>query len=277
MVNDRSKKFSPQTVIIYKMTNTEYFKNILRWCIPPIFGMLRKKISPSKKYQLFPPFDNINIDSNTVDIIFDIGANIGIISQNAYKAFPHAKIYSFEPVSKTFRELEKNTLQYHDRIFPVQLGFYTGSKRMPIHIISSTGVHSSGANSLLNQSRDHKKVHASLDLKEVGEEVVELKTLDSFVQSHAIDKIDILKIDVEGVEKEVLLGGIETLKQKVQFVLIELSFLRRNRESPYWVEICQLLYDTGFELVTIYDIAKYVEDGQEYIAQMDAVFRRQKK
>jgi FkbM family methyltransferase len=259
------------------MANTDYFKDILRLCIPPIFGMLRKKINPSKKYQLFPPFDNLYIDSNTVQLIFDVGANIGIISQNAYKAFPRAKIYSFEPVSTTFRELEKNTLQYRDRIFPVQLGFYTESKSMPIHIISSTGAHSSGANSIITQSRDHKKVHAHLDLKEVGEELIELTTMDSFVQSHAIDKIDILKIDVEGVEKEVLLGGIETLKQKVHFVIIELSFLRRNRESPYWVEICQLLYDAGFELVTIYDIAKYVEDGQEYIAQMDAVFRKTTK
>ena len=30
----------------------------------------------------------------------------------------------------------------------------------------------------------------------------------------------------------------------------------------------------GFELITIYDIAKYIQEGQEYIAQMDAVFRK---
>jgi len=254
------------------MTKTEYFKNILRWCTPPIFGMMQKKFSSSRKYRLLWPFNNLNINSDTVEIIFDVGANIGIISRNAYKAFPHAKIYSFEPVSTTFQELEKNTLPYRNRIFPFQLGFYTESKKMPIHITTTTG-----ANSLIPQSRDHKKVHAHLDLKEVGEEVIELTTMDSFVQSHTIDKIDILKIDVEGVEKEVLLGGLETLRQKVHFIIIELSFLRRNRESPYWVEICQFLYDAGFELVTIYDVAKYVEDGQEYIAQMDAVFRKQKK
>ena len=40
-----------------------------------------------------------------------------------------------------------------------------------------------------------------------------MRTLDSFVESYRIDKIDIMKIDVEGVEKEVLLGGIETLKK----------------------------------------------------------------
>lgn len=262
------KKFFPPPVEVYKMGKTDYLKEILRLCTPPIFGILRRKfISPKKT-----PFDNINISSETVDTIFDVGANIGIVSRNAYKTFPRAKIYSFEPVSATFRELEKNTLPYRDRIFPVQLGFYTESKSMPIHITSSTG-----ANSIIIQSRDHKKVHAHLDLKEVGEEVIEVTTMDSFVQSHAIDKIDILKIDVEGVEKEVLLGGIETLRQKVHFVIIELSFLRRNRESPYWIEICQLLYNAGFELVTIYDVAKYIEDGQEYIAQMDAVFRRRKQ
>jgi Methyltransferase FkbM domain len=120
-------------------------------------------------------------------------------------------------------------------------------------------------------------VHPHLDLNEIGEEIIEVRTPDSFVESHRIDKIDIMKIDVEGVEKEVLLGGIETLEKKVDIIFIELSFLRKNRKSPFWTEICQLLYNLGFELITIYDVAKYVEDGQEYIAQMDAVFRKKKK
>jgi len=253
------------------MTKTDFFKKIIQWCTPPLFGYLQKKLISHNKYQLYHPFDCIHVNPDKISIIFDIGANHGVVSINAYKAFPNAKIYSFEPVSTTFADLKKNTSQYRDRIFLYQLGFFTESKKMPIHITSFNG-----ANSIIDQSRDHKNVHSLVDLKEIGEEIIEVRTLDSFVQSHGIDKIDIMKIDVEGVEKEVLLGGIETLK-KVDIILIELSFLQRNRESPYWIEICQLLYDTGFDLITIYDVAKYVEDGQEYIAQMDAVFRRQKK
>jgi len=254
------------------MTITDSFKNIIRLFTPPIFGVLKKKLMSQNKYQKYQPFDCIYVNPEKISTLFDIGANQGDVSIKAYKAFPNAKIYSFEPVSTTFATLEKNTRQYRDRILLSQLGFFTESKKIPIHITSFDG-----ANSIIDQSRDHKKVHSHLDLKEIGEEIIEVRTLDSFVESHQIDKIDIMKIDVEGVEKEVLLGGIETLKKKVDIILIELSFLRKNRESPYWIEICQLLYNLGFELITIYDVAKYVEDGQEYIAQMDAVFRKQGK
>jgi FkbM family methyltransferase len=251
------------------MANFGNFKRYIELCTPPIFGIIRKKLHDSKKYRLYSPFDNVNIDSKAVEVVFDIGANIGLISQNAYKSFPNAKVYSFEPVSATFEKLEQNTRRYRERIFPFQLGFFNESKKMPIYITSF-----SGANSIIKQSRDHKRVHSDQDLKEVSEEIIELTTLDSFVQTHKISAIDILKIDVEGVEKEVLLGGREIIREKIKYIFIELSLLRRNRESSYWIEICQLLYDAGFELVTIYDVAKYVEDGQEYLAQLDAVFRR---
>ena len=253
------------------MTKKDFFKKIILLCTPPVFWLLLKKLSSHNKYQLYQPFDCIYVNPEKISIIFDIGANKGDVSINAYKAFPNAKIFSFEPVSTTFANLEKNTSHYRDRIFLYQLGFFTESKKIPIHITSFDG-----ANSIIDQSRDYKNVHSRWNLKEIGEEIIEVSTLDSFVESHQIDKIDIMKVDVEGVEKEVLLGGIETLK-KVNIVLIELSFLRKNRESPYWIEICQLLYNFGFELITIYDVAKYVEDGQEYITQMDAVFRRQEK
>jgi hypothetical protein len=92
----------------------------------------------------------------------------------------------------------------------------------------------------------------------------------------SIDRIDIVKIDVEGTELEVIEGGTETFKNKVDNVFIELSFVRRNRESPYWVQICKLLYDLGFMLINVYDVARYVADGRQYVAQMDAIFTKRK-
>lgn len=42
------------------------------------------------------------------DVIFDIGANIGITSIWLAKKYPAARIYSFEPVAENFEILEKN-------------------------------------------------------------------------------------------------------------------------------------------------------------------------
>jgi hypothetical protein len=92
----------------------------------------------------------------------------------------------------------------------------------------------------------------------------------------SIDRIDIVKIDVEGTELEVIEGGRETFENKVDNVFIELSFLRRNRESAYWLEICKLLYDLGFILINIYDVARYIKNDREYVAQMDVFWTKQK-
>jgi FkbM family methyltransferase len=50
-----------------------------------------------------------------------------------------------------------------------------------------------------------------------------LKTLDEYIESNNIEKIDFLKIDVEGLDYKVILGGLETIKNKnmVSYIQIE--------------------------------------------------------
>ncbi len=236
--------------------------------IPPIFGMIIEKVK-RKRAGMDYPFYNCNINRDDIRVIFDVGASVGSVTLAAARSFPNAHIYSFEPVGATYQILCENIKNYSDRIITYNFGFFNVSKTLDIHI---TSFH--GANSILDQSLNHKNVHPHI--KEIGTENVEVCTIDSFMSNKNIDKIDIIKIDVEGVEKEVIEGGRETFKNKVDSVFIELSFLRRNRESAYWIEICELLYDLGFILINIYDVAKYIENGRQYVAQMDVFFAKQK-
>ena len=50
---------------------------------------------------------------------------------------------------------------------------------------------------------------------------VEVKTLDNFVQLHRIDRVDMLKIDVEGMDVDVLVGARTTIKQHRPKIFIE--------------------------------------------------------
>jgi len=236
--------------------------------IPPIFRMIVDKVR-RKRAGMEPPFYNCIVNRDDVRVVFDVGANIGDITLAAARSFPNAHIYSFEPVSATYRMLCENIKNYSERISPHNFGFFNVSKRLDIHI---TSFH--GASSILDQSLNHKSAHPHI--RETGTESVQVFTLDSFMADKSIDRIDIMKIDVEGTELEVIEGGRETFRNKVDNLFIELSFLRRNRESPYWVEICKLLYDLGFMLINVYDVARYVEDGKQYVAQMDAFFAKRK-
>jgi len=214
------------------------------------------------------PFSQTGM-SREVKVVFDIGANIGDVTLAACRSFPQARIYAFEPVQKTYAELLKNTSAYSDRVNAYPFGLFNENRKSVINISSFHG-----ASSIIPQSDDHKRVHQDLNIKEVGKEEIELRTMDSFVEEAGIEKIDIIKIDVEGVEREVIQGGRNCLRNRVDNVLVELSLLRRNRESDYWIKICADLYDFGFMLINLYDVARYKENDRTYLAQMDEFFSK---
>jgi FkbM family methyltransferase len=68
------------------------------------------------------------------------------------------------------------------------------------------------------------EVHWCVPSKDLGHRY-SLKKLDDYVESNKVDKIDFLKIDVEGLDYQVLLGGLKTIKDdnKVSFIQIEYS------------------------------------------------------
>jgi len=78
------------------------------------------------------------------------------------------------------------------------------------------------------------------------------------------------------VVREVIEWGRETLKNQVDNVLVEISLLRRNRESEYWLDICYDLQELGFMLINLYDVARYERKDRTYLAQMDAYFSKKK-
>ena len=141
--------------IVTKVYTKFHIKFILRnpWIfIPPIFGMIIEKVK-RKRAGMDHPFYNCNINRE-IKVIFDIGANIGDVTLAAARSFPNAHIYSFEPVSTTYKKLCENISDYRDRITTCNFGLFNVSKRLDIHITSFDG-----ANSILDQSLSHKNVH----------------------------------------------------------------------------------------------------------------------
>jgi FkbM family methyltransferase len=247
----------------------------MKMMIPPIITEALKR-SKARQGGLVGLFEGTGIRRD-IHTVLDIGANVGVITRKAYQSFPEATIHAFEPVATTYEVLCKNVVSMSDRVKTYPFGFMDKRGLEEINISSFNG-----ANSIIRQSQEHKDLHAAMrhesgvGVVEVGKETIMVMTLDEFAKEHELTTIDLIKIDVEGVELEVLRGGRETLRDAVQHVMVELSFIRHGRRSRNWMEVCNELYDAGFMLIDLYDVGRgyYEKDGRNITAQVDAHFSK---
>lgn len=139
-------------------------------------------------------FDNYieNIKEYKEIIVFDVGANVG-------KFVSHA--LSFEPSSRAFSELSKINDNRH--------------KSTNMGLSSLSGIDTLYTNRFGAEISSLNRVEYQGSKSMNKEEKVQLMTLDEFVYSERIDKIDYLKLDVEGHEYEVLKGAKDALNARM--------------------------------------------------------------
>jgi FkbM family methyltransferase len=130
------------------------------------------------------------------DVVIDAGAWIGDFS--AYAVFKGATAYAFEPVRETYQLLCKTRdLNLNKgKIYPIQKGL--GSSECEMNI--SIDIKNSGANSI------------AINRQQNMNEKVFITTLDKFVEETEIERIDFIKADIEGAEREMLKGASNVLK-----------------------------------------------------------------
>lgn len=156
-------------------------------------------------------YDCLNNTENPV--IFDVGANIGTYSTLVARALPTSKIYCFEPQRLVFQMLCGNmAINNYDNCYPYNMGLGKENARILIEEPDYNAQENYGSFSLvLNEIQGRSGVKTILDIM----------TLDFFIKYNQIEKLDFLKIDVEGMELDILLGGRETIEKFKPVLLVE--------------------------------------------------------
>jgi FkbM family methyltransferase len=123
------------------------------------------------------------------EVIFDAGSHIGLAALEFRARWPNSTVYAFEPDPTAFRTLIENA-RHDSRIVPINLAVAGAN----------------GTREFFTSAQTWISGFARRNSKQIGIQVP-VRTLDSLMDELGIDHVDLLKLDIEGAEREVLLGS----------------------------------------------------------------------
>ncbi|HOX58931.1 MAG TPA: FkbM family methyltransferase [Candidatus Paceibacterota bacterium] len=137
-------------------------------------------------------------------VVIDGGANVGLFTLLASHLTPKGRVYAFEPAKLTSTALKQNTKDCKNvEVFALGLGDRVRKAEMMVHEACLSG-------STLSDSG--MTVHGAEKGDLVPEEV-SITTIDEFAQGHKLEKLDFIKVDAEGYEKQILRGAADTIRR----------------------------------------------------------------
>lgn len=195
-------------------------------------------------------------------VLYDVGANQGLLSTFWSKLPQVGTIYAFEPVSSVFAELQRNTKNIQKIIsFNTALGDTKGELIININEWNPSS-------SLLPLSSRHLTEFPFAT--KARSEKISVARLDDLVSEKGLKSPDLVKIDVQGFEDKVLSGGTKTI-ERARHCIIELNLDKLYQGCPQITEIIATMDELNFDLV---DIVGEVTGKAGRLVQVDGLFRK---
>jgi FkbM family methyltransferase len=165
----------------------------------------------------------------TPSTMLDGGANIGLASVYFAHRFPNTKIVAVEPNEENFKMILKNTVNYPN-VFAKQGGIWNDNKRLAII--------------------DKAAYDNSFMVTEVAENTPDSLpafSIHSIMQEQGWSTLDVLKLDIEGSEKEVFEKNVEEWLPHTRMLIIEVhDNMRKGAAKSVFAAISK--YDFTFSM-----------------------------
>ncbi|MDR2169126.1 MAG: FkbM family methyltransferase [Planctomycetaceae bacterium] len=165
-------------------------------------------------------------DFGTPHWIIDAGANIGLRTIWFANMFPETNIIAIEPEKTNFDLLRQNTA-FYSNVRCVQAGLWKNNAYLKIRNPNDEP----WAFIIDEVTKDEEHTDSERDLSShqspQNDEVIRGITVEYLMKEYAIDNIDVLKIDIEGSEKEVFDNSAQWINS-VNLFFIELHDRMKN-------------------------------------------------
>lgn len=173
--------------------------------------------------------------------VLDIGANIGCHTLRYAKLVGrHGKVIAFEPmpwaVSKLRRNIELNDF---NNIVLEKIALSDVSAKRSVYFRSSW--------TLDDGSTPDSKTNEDVDFI----------TLDEYVHRNKLDKIDFIKLDVDGYEYKVVRGGLKSLIKFKPVMIIEFGNYTLNEYGDNLESLIALLSSAGYAFYSEKNLRPY--------------------
>ncbi|TSC77078.1 MAG: hypothetical protein G01um101431_261 [Parcubacteria group bacterium Gr01-1014_31] len=175
-------------------------------------------------------------------VIFDIGANTGVMSLAYAAQAPRGKVYAFEPTAFALQRLRKNIAvnpELEQRILVTQAFVAQSSAEVaPSKIYASWRV-----NGAVDTAAH--PIHGGIAHSTDG---VTTTTVDDFCARHGIQKIDLMKIDTDGHELQVLRGARQSIARFRPAVIFEMGLALMAENGAAFSDFFKYFHDLSYRL-----------------------------
>jgi len=178
--------------------------------------------------------------------VIDVGANIGEISMTAAKRVGKTgHVIAFEPVDAIADQLQANATRNHlDQITIVRTGLSDiPADNVPVYASCGQGIPDDehhGLGSLFGGAKGAPELQR-----------VPITTLDIWLAAHPIDRIDLVKIDIEGAELPCLKGAEGALRRFRPVLIVEIQDTTSTTAGYQASDILAFLSGLGYTFQTI--------------------------
>lgn len=158
--------------------------------------------------------------NETPSFILDCGANIGMSTVFFKNKFPQAKVVAIEPEQSNFDMLKRNTKMYED-----------------VHCMNA-GIWNKSTNIIIKDNDYGNWGFMVEEINYKNEDTLKAVSIDKIMEDFNVDQIDILKIDIEGSEREVFEKNFDQWLSKTKILIIELhDGLRKGASKMFFKAI----------------------------------------
>ncbi len=191
-------KFSIVGINIINFVNSKYYQIKLYPLI------IRKNTSDLEVFKQIFTYKDYEFDYKiNPKIIIDGGANVGYSAIFFARKFKDAKIFAIEPEKSNFEVLIENTKKYKN-VITIRKGLWNKNGFLKI------------------VDKGYGKYGFMTKMVKKNEKYdVEVITINDLIRNYKIKEVDILKLDIEGAEKELFSSNFDWL-DKVKILIIEL-------------------------------------------------------